>query len=486
MKLSMHILYDWLKPFSPIALIKEGAQVLRGSRIFSGEETTDSQNVYIVAANDFLWGNGETGVICMHKSDIIYIPTAQFDQVFNEVLRAFDFYNNWADTMRKMIDESCMLTDILDGSEDIFGEPLSILDDGYVVSAVSTKYSRVAINEIWAHMIEHQAMDMDIIVNINNLVLTKINEVNPFLLESEFLMIDCLCQNLFLHKKHIGWVAIIPLSHPHTQGRMHLLKTLGGIIEAWLRNHEDDKQMQDKTAVFSRLLEGTTYLRGELNQRIGAMGWRQEDEKLIMKIVSSTPQLDVYEPLRAALEKSILGCACILYEMSVVVIVNLRLNSFEMLLKGLVPLLRSSRSYCGFSNIFVDIEVLKKYFEQAKIAAQYGIKKTGVINRCDDYALCHMINILCSDVQTDLVHPDLPKLEEYDKLHNTEFYKTLKCYLENERNQVKTASVLNLHRNSLFYRLSKLKELITSDLDDPNVRLYMRLSFKICDERLRS
>ena len=38
---------------------------------------------------------------------------------------------------------------------------------------------------------------------------------------------------------------------------------------------------------------------------------------------------------------------------------------------------------------------------------------------------------------------------------------------------------MNLHRNTLLYRLKRLEELVAEDLEDSMVRLYLLLSFEI-------
>ena len=51
-------------------------------------------------------------------------------------------------------------------------------------------------------------------------------------------------------------------------------------------------------------------------------------------------------------------------------------------------------------------------------------------------------------------------------------------YLKKERSQSETAAALNLHRNSLTYRLQRINELLDEDLNDEDTRFHMLLSFK--------
>ena len=80
-----------------------------------------------------------------------------------------------------------------------------------------------------------------------------------------------------------------------------------------------------------------------------------------------------------------------------------------------------------------------------------------------------------------LVHPALPQLREHDAETGSELYDTLRAYLENERSLVKTAAALCIHRNTLLYRLEKLRQLVELDLEDPELRLHLEISFRLME-----
>jgi hypothetical protein len=57
--------------------------------------------------------------------------------------------------------------------------------------------------------------------------------------------------------------------------------------------------------------------------------------------------------------------------------------------------------------------------------------------------------------------------------------KLLYYYLCSERNLSLTASTVHMHRNSVIYRIQKIKDILSLDLDDPDVRLRLMISIKI-------
>ena len=60
----------------------------------------------------------------------------------------------------------------------------------------------------------------------------------------------------------------------------------------------------------------------------------------------------------------------------------------------------------------------------------------------------------------------LLRLLQEDRENNTDLYYTLKVYLMNENNVTMAADSLHIHRNTLVYRLKKIRECIEADIND--------------------
>jgi purine catabolism regulator len=73
----------------------------------------------------------------------------------------------------------------------------------------------------------------------------------------------------------------------------------------------------------------------------------------------------------------------------------------------------------------------------------------------------------------------LSTLMRYDEQHHTDLLPTLSAYFENNGNMARTAHVLNIHRNTLVYRLGRITEILQLDMDDSNVRLNLHLALKV-------
>lgn len=79
------------------------------------------------------------------------------------------------------------------------------------------------------------------------------------------------------------------------------------------------------------------------------------------------------------------------------------------------------------------------------------------------------------------IHPMLRRLLDYDRTHDTTMLHTLSVYLNRESNLHETAAALYIHRNTLVYRLQRIRELLQLDLDDPDIRSVLRASCSLLE-----
>ena len=73
----------------------------------------------------------------------------------------------------------------------------------------------------------------------------------------------------------------------------------------------------------------------------------------------------------------------------------------------------------------------------------------------------------------------LGPLVDYDERHGTALVQTLTAYLDCAGSPTATARALNLHINSLYYRLQRIAELGRIDTDDPEVRFALQLALRV-------
>jgi DNA-binding PucR family transcriptional regulator len=98
-------------------------------------------------------------------------------------------------------------------------------------------------------------------------------------------------------------------------------------------------------------------------------------------------------------------------------------------------------------------------------------------NQTQSPNLAPLIDALKADPAKSAYYLDLLKpLQQYDTEHHGDLLKTLQAYLRHGGNSNQTADALFMHRNSLRYRLARIRAITTLDLDDPDSRLTLQVA----------
>lgn len=141
-----------------------------------------------------------------------------------------------------------------------------------------------------------------------------------------------------------------------------------------------------------------------------------------------------------------------------------------------------NRMRVGVSNSFADITAIRMYYDQACKAIEFGqmLHPKSFLFYYKDIAYMEMLDI-CRK-QSDLLSfcaPAVLSLMKYDEENHTEFMRTLYYYLENNGNTAMTAKELYIHKNTLLYRIDKIKGLIHDELMSGETYFILHLSFRI-------
>ena len=107
----------------------------------------------------------------------------------------------------------------------------------------------------------------------------------------------------------------------------------------------------------------------------------------------------------------------------------------------------------------------KEAFKALSMIDMY--KNDSKVIKYSDLGIVRLL-IELSDVKdiNQYCYENLGPILEYDKNHGMDLVGTLKCYFKNNRHLLKTSQELFIHRNTLLYRLSTIKNLLQRDLDD--------------------
>lgn len=150
--------------------------------------------------------------------------------------------------------------------------------------------------------------------------------------------------------------------------------------------------------------------------------------------------------------------------------------------KGLNKYLKSKNLTIGISDTFHDLFEFKHYENQAIKAYE---NKKYLFDDFLNYAIYEqvkpydLINQIPRGSLINYCNQKVWALYQHDKLHETNYFNTLHVYLQTNHSIKATASYLYLHRNTINYRILKIKELFKIDLDDYSMLNHLLLSCQI-------
>ena len=293
--------------------------------------------------------------------------------------------------------------------------------------------------------------------------------------------------NIWDDQYYCGRLLINELDTPLKPGQFRLAEMFAEYVKIIML-----KDMQHPQKIYSdyedtvrMLIRGDEPDARDVNALLEILGWQENDTYICLKLESQSSDIQIKSDsaLRSKLTAVFPRSFEFFHEQRLCMIINVTsdMRNDEEIKAALGPLVRDSYMYCGISSPVKGLRRLKPGFEQTDITLRFiefrRSRWTMLFSECAPY---YMIRTLAHTMPPScLMSADLQKLRAIDREKNTDYYKTLKTYLENERSIPRTSEALIIHRTTLQYRLEKISQLTHLNLDDPDVRMYLILSFRI-------
>lgn len=149
----------------------------------------------------------------------------------------------------------------------------------------------------------------------------------------------------------------------------------------------------------------------------------------------------------------------------------------------LVDLLPMCKASAAFSGPLIRVTDVSTAYKQAVIAMDYGSRfdPESPIHYYCEYYLYHMLEYYRPYFPLEKMYVQRLSLLMDDNQYKSSNLFLLHTYLTNERNISQTAKDLYMHRNSVIYRIARIEEKLNVDLDNPDIRLRLLISFRILE-----
>ncbi|AKN33756.1 PucR family transcriptional regulator [Clostridium carboxidivorans P7] len=383
---------------------------------------------------------------------------------------------------------------ILNIGENFLGNPIFILDTSYRIIARSN-LAKLDNSSIETHNGEsYLLLDIVQLMQKNKCIDNIYNSDNAFFHNSDEILIFC---SIRINNITVGYISVLQSKRKFNAEDLELTNVLSKVLSIQLQ--------KENLFISNSGLDEEYYLTDLLINRIDNVEYITERLQYINFnlyenfIILSIPFKQKYKDYRHNFGlkelikkiKTILGnCISTYYKDRIIFLISNEHKDVinDSLKQTLLEFLKLNNLRCGISMVFENLLDIQDFFYQSIYALELSscMKIDNTINYFEDYIEYYLFNMSMGTTNDfykinllTLVHPWIKKLIKFDDQNKTDLFKTLKTYIENNRNANDTSIQLNIHRSTFFYRFNKIQSVLNTSLGNNYDIFKLELSLKI-------
>lgn len=362
------------------------------------------------------------------------------------------------------------------------GNPISYHD--YSHKIISCKFSDPIENKIWKENLESGDYAYNTLHETFYEDVEKVTrQREPFIIK----LIDdnCLTCSVMYNNNLLGFISILEVYRPIEEMDSKILRAVADIIAV--------KSVKDNLAVieddyvfgnvFKNLIEGNINTENEFHFQLGTQNWIQKPIKNVLVVDIPNNASEAYITYMKQRIKNIYSNVKIIgYKHNIVILGQYQKEEDMVFHDKIIDYISQCKLKTGISNRFSDILDLKKYYEQAVKALYFNklLKLNQLINIYSDFQFLDFMKQCYDKIDCeDYYHSIVEELRDYDDKKQSELGKTLYYYLDNNKSIAETSLKMHLHKNTINFRINKIKQLCKTDLNNYQEVLHILLSYKL-------
>lgn len=408
-------------------------------------------------------------------------------RILNNVQRLFDRCDEWERKLQEEVLTGRNLQKILKFSAEFLENPLIVMGLDFTLlgeagtDAMPDKY----------RLFHEDGIDME---SMNALMQSteyqKMQETRDVVLFPAYINgVRSLNRNLFPEGKDVCRVVMHEWSRSFAEGDRCLFGVLADYLEVFL-TYSDMLEGEDAmTGIFKTMLKDRTADYMEMSRRLSAHGWSSQHTYLCLLLqLTYLDQKNLsINAICQYIKRKFSQSVSFVFEGEIVTFFNITLlgQDAEEVGSTLTYFIRDSYLKAGYSRCVKGHMYFRKQFVQARMALDVGSRNKPYvwIHHFDQIVLTYIMEQATRRLPASMIcHENLLKLKKADEDSRSEYMKTLKTYLDVNLSATRAAEELFIHRSTFLYRLEKIKEILQSDLDDPDEIFYLNFSFRLLEQ----
>ena len=431
---------------------------------------------------------------------VIINENIELEDLFCEVQGVFTLVSNWCEQMQEAVIQERSMQVILNMSEAVIGNFISISDSSLALLAYTKKTP--TDDPISLYLIENGYHSEETVrkfkmykryetwTNSEELIVNESSEIAKHTIVSRAFTFN---DTYFMH-------VVMSCNHRRlTPGLLDLFEYLTRILVYCVRKEwEKEKSLSNMyNSLFKDLMSGKLRERERVYERARIIGLSQDSEYYLLLLTedlrgnASFPGYMTQE-----ISQMFPSIKPVLYNPRLVLLLqspgSTCLAEQQDMWEKLNAYFQKNNVFCGVSEVFDDLLDIPDAYQQAETALHEGIIDGAERNAAYDetselrniahfdkyYACCLLDRSEKAERfwKSSQYGKKLLRLHKNDIDKQTNNMKVLYTYLKHERRAADAAAVLHMHRNNVSYRIARIEEMLGLSLDDLQTRSNLLMS----------
>ncbi len=429
-----------------------------------------------------------TADTCDH---LVVRPDVTAVDLLDRLHEIYSRYQQWENSLQLAVIRCTSLKKIGYISLDIFDNAIQFYNQKTLncVFAVADP-TRHPLPEALPSADQNGYMDEELLLHLKIEHLLTTVALKPMFVERNALELPALMQDIVINDSHVGRIIILQVHKPLDQRDAALLMVLTEHIRLMLLHNPSlyDVHSQYMDSTLSKLIRREPVDDAAVYSVLQLMDWMPEHAFFCMaaRLSDRDHNTNSLHMLAALISNATKNNCFLIHDNTLIFVFDLTVSDLtrDAYFKKLLPLLRDNLLKAGISTSFHDFRKLYLYYRQAVIALDTGIRSDPSLwyFRFEDHALEYLASRIYEEEDPLMLCPEpLIRLIRYEQKKDHQYLKILKTYLACNSNISETAKQLYMHRNTLLYRLDRIREILGDTLDRYDTRLLLMLALYIIE-----
>lgn len=432
-----------------------------------------------VTNNEYLkYLSPDTNLILLEESPDLY-------QLYNSVLKCFHAFQTFRAHSYKLFHSIIgneNFHDFCNTVTDIISSPIAILDiSNHVIAASAQKTS----DESWNNLIEKNQLSSDGYWNGDTFFFTNTPSICPTIF-------PCppgpawINVGLFSHQECYYYLSGIECNNHFDDEAIGFFLCIADILENVIYQNNTTLQKKEYlTTFFQSIIHSVVLDKEDILNRSNKLNLKLKNTNYMIMLFHEKKSASYEEIVRLSeLLKRSTNQIVFTYEFKIILILSDTQKNFHpsSLIHSLIEKKYLENWKACISYPFLSACDFKTAYEQCLAAEKWGKRsqKSQRIYDYKDYVLPHFLSDASAYVEIGkYCIPIANQILQYDKENDTEYAWTFYLYIKHFKDTKTVASIMNVHRNTIIYRIDRIVKLFDIDLNDSDLLQCIKLSYDI-------